>query len=35
LIGLALIHFVNLSTATRRCVKPSGAILNDATMSRP
>jgi hypothetical protein len=27
LIGLALIHFVNLSTATRRCIKPLGCHL--------
>jgi hypothetical protein len=32
---LALIHFVNLSTTTRRCVKPLGAILNGPTMLRP
>jgi hypothetical protein len=32
---LALIHLVNLSTATSRCVKPPGAILNGPTMSRP
>jgi hypothetical protein len=32
---LALIHLVNLSTATRRCVKPPGAVLNGPTMSRP
>jgi hypothetical protein len=35
LIGLASIHFVNLYTATRRCVKPPGAILNCPAMSRP
>jgi hypothetical protein len=27
LIVLASIHFVNLSTATRRCVKPPGCLL--------
>jgi hypothetical protein len=32
---LALIHLVNLSTATSRCVKPPDAVLNDSTMSRP
>jgi hypothetical protein len=35
LIGLASIHLVNLSTATSRCVKPPGAVLNGHTMSRP
>jgi hypothetical protein len=35
LIGLASIHLVNLSTATNRCVKPLGAVLNGPTMSRP
>jgi hypothetical protein len=30
-----LIHLVNLSTATSRCVKPTGAVLNGTTMSRP
>ena len=34
-IGLAPIHFVNLSTATRRCVMPPRALLNGPTMSRP
>jgi hypothetical protein len=32
---LASIHLVNLSTATNRCVKPPGAVLNGPTMSRP
>jgi hypothetical protein len=35
LIGLASIHLVHLSTYTRRCVKPPGAVLNGPTMSRP
>jgi hypothetical protein len=35
LIGLASIHLVNLSTATSRCVKPSGAVLNGPTMPTP
>jgi hypothetical protein len=35
LIGLASIYLVNLSTATNRCVKPPGAVLNGPTMSRP
>src|SRR3954469_1387392 len=33
LIGLASIHLVNLSTATRRCVMPPLAVLNGPTMS--
>jgi hypothetical protein len=33
LIGLASIYLVN--TATSRCVKPLGAVLNGPTMSRP
>jgi hypothetical protein len=32
---LASIHFVNLSTSTRRCIKRSGAVLKGPTMSRP
>jgi hypothetical protein len=32
---LSSIHFMNLSTTTRRCVKPSGAVLNSPAMSRP
>jgi hypothetical protein len=32
---LALIHLVNFSMATWRCVKPPGAALNCPTMSRP
>jgi hypothetical protein len=32
---LASIHLVNLSTATRRCVKPPSAVLNGPTMSSP
>jgi hypothetical protein len=32
---LASIHLVNLSTATNRCVKPPGSVLNGPTMSRP
>jgi hypothetical protein len=32
---LASIHLVNLSTATSKCVKPPGAVLNGPTMSRP
>jgi hypothetical protein len=32
---LASIHLVNLSTATRRCVKPPGDVFNGPTMSRP
>jgi hypothetical protein len=32
---LASIHLVNLSTATSRCVKPPGAVLNGPTMSKP
>jgi hypothetical protein len=35
LIGFASIYLVNLSTATSRCVKPPGAVLNGPTMSRP
>ena len=35
LIGLASIHLVNLSTATRRCVMPPRAVLKGPTMSRP
>src|SRR3954465_11852309 len=35
LIGLASIHLVNLSTATRRCVMPPLAALNGPTMSSP
>src|SRR4051812_6448314 len=35
LIGRASIHLVNLSTATRRWVKPPLAILNVPTMSSP
>src|SRR4051812_37914974 len=33
--GLASTHFVNLSTATRRWVKPEGAFLKGPTMSMP
>src|SRR3954465_1490857 len=33
--GLASTHFVNLSTATRRWVKPEGALLKGPTMSIP
>jgi hypothetical protein len=32
---LALIHLVNFSMATWRCVKPPGAALNCPTMWRP
>src|SRR3954462_6629253 len=35
LMGLASIHLVNLSTATRRCVNPHGAVCNGPTMSSP
>src|SRR3954468_17717477 len=35
LIGLASIHLVNLSTATRRCVMPLQALLNGPTISKP
>jgi hypothetical protein len=35
LMGLASTHFVNLSTATRRCVNPEGAVSSGPTMSRP
>src|ERR1041384_4004768 len=35
LIGLALIHLVNLSTATSKCVMPPLAVLNGPTMSSP
>jgi hypothetical protein len=35
LMGLASTHFVNLSTATRRCVNPEGAIFSGPTMSSP
>ena len=34
LIGLTLIHLVNLSTATRMCVKPPGAVGSGPIMSR-
>ena len=34
LIGLASIHLVNLSTATRMCVKPPGAVGSGPIMSR-
>src|SRR3954468_16763365 len=35
LMGLASIHLVNLSTATRRCVNPHGDVCNGPTMSSP
>src|SRR3954470_21677076 len=35
LIGLASIHLVNVSTATKRCVMPPLAVLNGPTMSSP
>src|SRR3954467_6392638 len=34
-IGLASIHFVNLSTATRICVNPDVPVLNGPIMSNP
>ena len=34
LIGLTSIHLVNLSTATRMCVKPPGAVGSGPIMSR-
>jgi hypothetical protein len=33
--GFALIHFVNLSTATKMCVNPPLAFLNGPTKSSP
>ena len=33
--GFASIHFVNLSTATSRWVKPPGSLLRGPTMSSP
>src|SRR6266542_1638015 len=32
--GLASIHLVNLSMATKRCVKPPGALCRGSTMSK-
>ena len=34
-IGRASIHFVNLPTATSKCVKPPGALLRGPTRSSP
>jgi hypothetical protein len=34
-IGLYLIHLVNLSMATNTCVKPPGAFVKGPIMSRP
>lgn len=34
-IGLALIHFVNLSTATSRWVQPPGTFMKGPTKSSP
>ena len=34
-IGRASIHFVNLSTMTSKCMKPSGALLRVPTRSSP
>ena len=33
-IGLTLIHLVNLSTATRMCLKPPGAVRSGPIMSK-
>jgi hypothetical protein len=33
--GFALIHFVNLTTATKMCVNPPLAFLNGPTKSSP
>jgi hypothetical protein len=34
-IGLYLIHLVNLSMATNTCVKPLGAVVRGPIMSKP
>ena len=34
-MGLVSIHLVNLSTATRRCVKPPSAFFKGLTRSNP
>jgi hypothetical protein len=34
-IGLYLIHFVNLSIATNTCVKPPGTVVKGPIMSKP
>jgi hypothetical protein len=34
-VGFALIHLVNLSTSTKRCVNPPLAFLNGPTKSSP
>jgi hypothetical protein len=35
LMGLTLTHFINISTTTKRCVNPEGAVFNGSTMSSP
>jgi ribulose 1,5-bisphosphate synthetase/thiazole synthase len=35
LMGLASTHFMNLSTTTKRCLNPKGAIFSGPTMSSP
>jgi hypothetical protein len=35
LMGLASTHFVNLSTATKRCIIPKGVVFSSPTMFNP